>query len=682
MASQNPFPSRDAAQEILDASGVQSNRLKASAWDVYYKSQDEQSFKLSLDSLPLPKETKAALWDAKFGKPAPENQITQGINRALDVMNPMNAVRFANQALLPEAITKQFDPNADTPNTGIAEWVPGGVRMLTDEVGRVIGQLGAAAQSAASGDLGGAASHAMTAVPVAGPVSNQVATDFEQGNTGQAVGTMVGTAANMLGPDLLSRARVPVGPLTKNPNPLETAAVQYANQRGIPVDAATATGHRGVANVQKRVSESMGGASVARNFKAEQAKALSQEADTLAGRANQARTGQPGKPYDAVSAGEAVQGRLESRINAQARAADRSYDRLRALEEQRNQVAQQTGGVQAPPGAAMPFTKVPLAVDVRAAKASLAPLYQSLLRERDLGVPMQGGKGRTLVALDGLMKGPDTAPLSVVDSALGDLKAMSRTDDLPALRTPGQATAAQAVKALEAEVIAAAKRGGPDVMKALQTGRQATIGKYTTAKVRDTLSGEPATVYKQLTQGGDTGLNRLQALAKQTPREVPKIARAYLENAIELATREGGFGHADRLWSDWHKLGPETKQVLFPDKALRRDLDNFFMLAKKANENVNPSGTAGAVTAVNMWSAVPANVLGRMLYSRTGVQALTRGVTLQLSKGAARGARTLPAVDLAQIAREWTAQQPALAEDEQSPEPVRAKSVGPRSGQR
>lgn len=680
---QNPYPERDAAQDILDASGVLSNRLKASAWDAFYQSQDEQSFKYAMDSLPLPDETKAALWDAKFGTAPPKGQVTQAIDRTLEVLNPMNAVRFVNQAVLPEALAKRMDPRMDTSATGYAEWLPGGINMLVDELGRVGRESAAAGQAAYQGDLGSAASHVMTAVPVVGPISSDVATDFEQGRTGRAVGTLVGTAANVVTPEMVARARVPVGPVTRNTNPLEQSAVQYAEQHGIPVDAATATGHRGVANVQKRASESMGGASVARDFKAQQAQALAQEAARLAGRSNQARTGQPGRVQSEVSAGEAVQGRLESRINAQARVADRAYDELRRLEAQRNRTIQSTGGVQAPPGAQRPFTDVPLAVDVRASKEALKPLYESLLRESELGVPMQGGKGRTLVALDGLMKGPDLAPLSAVDSALSDLKAMSRTDDLPALRTPGQATAAQAVQALEAEVMAAAQRGGADVVTALNRGRQATIGKYATAKVRDTLSAEPAAVFKQLTASGDTGLKRLQALQQQAPREVPKVARAYLENMFDLATREGGFGHGDKLWADWHKLGPETKAVLFPDRALRRDLDNFFMLAKKAGENVNPSGTGGVVTAVNVLPAVLARYGAKMLYSRSGVQALTRGLTLQLSRQSARGARAVPVVDLAEIARDWAAREAgAMAEDDESPVPARANQIGPRTGTR
>ena len=61
------MPQQDPARDVLDT--VQASpRLKAAAWDAFYKAQDEASFKQAFDSLPLPNEAKAALWDAKFGR--------------------------------------------------------------------------------------------------------------------------------------------------------------------------------------------------------------------------------------------------------------------------------------------------------------------------------------------------------------------------------------------------------------------------------------------------------------------------------------------------------------------------------------------------------------------------------------------------------------------------------------
>ena len=192
------------------------------------------------------------------------------------------------------------------------------------------------------------------------------------------------------------------------------------------------------------------------------------------------------------------------------------------------------------------------------------------------------------------------------------------------------------------------------------------------------MSGEPAQVFQQLTAGKDVGLDRLRAVEQQTPREVPKIARAYLEDLLHKANAEGGFTHADALWAEWQRLGPETKAILFKERALIKDLDRFFLLAKQAAKNPNPSGTAQSMTILNVGTAVPLYVMSKMLYSRRGVQALTRGMTLSLSRRGRSLSQGAQAAELAKIAREFAEQEaaPAVADDERPP--ARATPVGPR----
>lgn len=593
------------------------------------------------------------------------SHVREGAETFLEEINPFTMVDALGRMLIPEAIGEPL---------GLGKTGP--INAL---------QADAAARNTiwnrpTEGAADRIANTLYASIPFLGPKLDQAGQELKQGDIGRGLGRTLGVGAMTVGPTLVGKAAVRVPALARNTNPTEAAAIRFGQSQGIPMDAATATGRRFVGNIQKRASESMGGAGTADDFKAAQADAFTRVGGELAERANQTRTGRAGAPQSPVSAGEAVQGRLESRINAQARVADSAYGELRRLEQQRQQVIDQTGGVQAPPSAARPFTDVPLAVDVASAKQALRPIYEQLQREQTLVGTLQGGKARTLVALDALMNGPDLAPLSVVDGALGDLKAMARTNDLPALRTQGQATAAEAVKALEAQVTATAKAAGQDVYAALQLGRQATIGKYQTASVRETLSGEPAQVFRQLTQGKDVGLERLRAVAQQAPREIPKIARAYLEDLMETATREGGFGHADKLYADWQRLGPETKRVLFQDPALIADLDNFFLLAKRAATNPNPSGTAQVLTALNVGTAPITYVLAKMLYSRKGVKALTEGFTIALSPRWTRGAQAASfSGELAKTAREIVASEgvPAFAEDDPRP-PARSDPRGPR----
>lgn len=658
----NPYPGRDAAQAILDAAPNISNRVRATAWDAFYQARDEASFRQAIDPLPLSQETKAALWDEKFGqhpKTAGEH-VWEGVKAFGSEINPVPMIDAMGRAIIPQFVGEPLGLGKTGPINALRADMA--ARGQIWQRGTEAGQQGDLASWLASRIYG--------SIPFVGPKLDQAGQEMASGEVGAGVGRTLGFSAASMGPAAAANARIRVPAIAGPPkNPVEAAAVQFGESKGIPIDAATATGRRVVGNLQKRATESLGGAGVADEFRQAQAGAFTRVGDELAERANQTRTGRPGPPQSPISAGESVQGRLESRINAQARVADAAYNELRRIEQQRGQTIAQTGGVRAPATSAQPFTNVPLAVDVSAAKTSLRPLYDSLKREAELNIPMQGGKGRTLAALDGLMNGPDMAPLSVVDGALGDLKAMARTGDLPALRTRGQATAAEAVKALEAQVTATARMAGPDVHAALMRGRQATISKYETAAVRDTLSTEPAQLVRQLTANKDVGLERLRAVAQETPREIPKVARAYLEQLMEKATAEGGFGHADALWADWQRLGPETKAILFKDRALIKDLDNFFLLAKRAAANPNPSGTAQVMTALNVGTAPATYTLARMLYSRRGVQALTRGVTLSLSRRGATAAQAGAMGELARVAREFAEQEavPAVAEDEASP---------------
>ena len=135
------------------------------------------------------------------------------------------------------------------------------------------------------------------------------------------------------------------------------------------------------------------------------------------------------------------------------------------------------GGPSLDPGAPLLGSAVDVGMPVHLAveKQMLEPLYTRLKRESEL-VPLQGDKGRALVALDRLMNGPDVAPVSVVDAALGDLKTMARSE-IPELRTAGQGVAAAAVKRLSAAVDRAVAKAGPEAVEALEAGRRCRHGR-------------------------------------------------------------------------------------------------------------------------------------------------------------------------------------------------------------
>lgn len=300
----------------------------------------------------------------------------------------------------------------------------------------------------------------------------------------------------------------------------------------------------------------------------------------------------------------------------------------------------------------VPTKPMGLAVYLGDAKEQLKPLSEHFDRMKSVGAPLQGAQARAATALKGIMDAPDWAPLSAVDGALGELKAMARSQsDIPAMRN--HATG-QAIKQLEDAVQLAAATGGPEVVDALKAGRKATVAKYAAADVLDALTGgttgEGGKVFNRITARQDTSAGLLRQLNSIAPAETAKVGRAVLDNLLEKATQRGGFQRGEGILRDWEKLGPETKRLLYKDPAYVSDLDNFFRLAQKMGDDVNRSGSghqaalaaqaAGILTtaAVNPLAALYESVatigggaaVSKLLRSKLGVKLLTEGLTFSM----------------------------------------------------
>lgn len=295
-----------------------------------------------------------------------------------------------------------------------------------------------------------------------------------------------------------------------------------------------------------------------------------------------------------------------------------------------------------------PRPTVQAGVDLREAKATLRPIYERITRQLPIA-QRQASPG--LKALENILDGPDMAPLSQVDADLSALKTLIRGSE-PGLRSVSQGLTAAAIKPVEAAVWRAAGEMGPEATGALRAGREATRAKWAAAALLKRLAKEPVQAYGQLTWRQDSGVARLREIAKLAPSEMPKVGRAFLDQLLEKATGEGRWGHADRLFAEWRKLGAETKRLLFPDASLVRDLDRFFLLAKKMAQNPNPSGTAltaaswstGVGLILYQWETGVPMVLGtgalsKLLHSPTMARAIVRAMqTPRAHKVAARAA--------------------------------------------
>jgi hypothetical protein len=134
-------------------------------------------------------------------------------------------------------------------------------------------------------------------------------------------------AAGAAGVGMAARGTTPAAPSsTTHLTPPEIEAVGFADQTGVPLDAATRTGSRTFRAMQKRVANSIGGEGTAEALIAEQKRALTQVGGNIADQVHPNVV----TPYQGgESARDAVQGIMQQ-FNTEA---SNAYGRLRTIEE-------------------------------------------------------------------------------------------------------------------------------------------------------------------------------------------------------------------------------------------------------------------------------------------------------------------------------------------------------------
>jgi len=123
---------------------------------------------------------------------------------------------------------------------------------------------------------------------------------------------------------------------------------------------------------------------------------------------------------------------------------------------------------------------------------------------------------------------------------------------------------------------------------------------------------------------------------------------------MERASREGGFSKTLGLLNDWRDMGPQTKQLLFPEQQLRSNLDNFFKVADMASHAPNPSGTAlvSSATSLNPFRIAAGYVGSKLFFTPKGISLLTDSLGTPGSPGAVIAGNAL---------RQMAAQKPPLS---------------------
>ncbi|MEI6282636.1 MAG: hypothetical protein WCP82_07960 [Alphaproteobacteria bacterium] len=488
-----------------------------------------------------------------------------------------------------------------------------------------------AAAAAKKGNYAEAAGYgAATILPALGPAAAGMAEQMAATNPdgtpipgamARGIGQVAGMAAL---PEVVEAlpSRIGIKPL----NPVEARAVEFGADRGVPLSAGAATGNKFIQHAQTAADMSPIGSVIAEKSKAAQVQALQRVSGELADQSH---------PTAVVpeQAGEAVQSMLKTKSDFFKGIADQNYrDFQRVMDSpQATRMAKWNG-----------YSMDPIQAPVEV--GLLKNQMQKAFEQMEMMPAAQKSASAGYNALKELVNGPNQVPATTAELALSYFKEMARDTDG---RTQG--ISKQLVARLQPLVDAAVKDVGPSAFSALEAGRKATRMQKEVQAVEKTVRAEPVQAFGQMVYGKDAGIEHLRRINNEIPSEIPKVGRALLEDIFSKATFEGGFDKMDSGLAKWRDLGPETKRILFKNPALIADLDNFFHLAKKANHDTNPSGSAklgGVMAGIGYAFKDPVSgaalvigtgALSKLLHSPTVVRSLTEGMRVPL-KDAGRAA--------------------------------------------
>lgn len=507
------------------------------------------------------------------------------------------------------------------------------------------------------------------AVPVLGPVAAH-AYDATSGTPEQA-GSAMGDVVSLRAPQIISKL-IPktVRPFVKpSLDPTEQAAVDFANRRNIPLDAATATGNKAVQNIQGAAQNMPLVAGAAKKSRLAQTAAMTNVGDQIAD------TVAP--PTNPQLAGRGMQDAFNQHIDTLGAKASGAYGRLEAIENASQPVNVQIGtkpskilGANGQP-INLPVNKAIIApISMVGAKQILGPIEAQL---QQILTPAEQQYSKGLTAIRGVLNGPDALSASAADQTLSGLKSILRDPSVP---PKTKFLVGKITDELSPAIDYAVSRLGPTAAQALQDGRALTAAKYAAKGTLGELETEPVRLVEQLTRGRDTQVNLLNDVAATVPHALPAIGRAVLDEMIDKAFAEAGQARPGTVLTKWNQMGPVTKQLLFKDPRTIQDIGSFFTLAKKMAENPNPSGSAyvgtlatdGMFLVASPHAAIPyvigRTVLGRILTSPGGARLLTR--SMNLPKGSISGG--IAALNLLRMAGTDAHQEPA-AEPPPEPQP-------------
>lgn len=199
--------------------------------------------------------------------------------------------------------------------------------------GAQLEQFRKAKQAYHEGRISEAVGHTMAgALPLVGPAAanagEQIGSGDISGGLGSATGLLAPMAAAKVLPKAVPKTSGVVGPVVRSGlNAEEAAAVKFLQDRGIHVDAGTATGNKFVKNIQGAADSTPLGAVVESRARTANTQGLATLGEQLAAKANPG-----GGAVTAEQAGDAAQGAMRNVVHDWNTEATKAYEKLRTIE--------------------------------------------------------------------------------------------------------------------------------------------------------------------------------------------------------------------------------------------------------------------------------------------------------------------------------------------------------------
>lgn len=446
-------------------------------------------------------------------------------------------------------------------------------------------------------------------LPGVGAAYNKAVTQATTGDVSGSLGASLGVAANAaIGSKMPQAAEgltnLPTSLRRMMPNvnnPVQESALQWAENKGIPLSVGQRSGQTGIQRVEQTLPNMPGAATKAQDFYRSQEGAIARTGSDVAQQLSPITTNEYG-------AGQAVNARLQQRIARVKGQSDNLYNQVRAgaaKNQQMVQVGTTTSPIVSPSGQAIqtPITAtIDSPIDLNVQRAQLQPVWDDINR---LMPEARKASSPAYSALSNLMTSKDTQISAMdFDKYLGAVKALSRDGTSPYLTNQSQALARKIITGGEQQLNQALATADPTLPQTLRSARNTVKSYYATADLLDDINNtnqEPGVLFDNLTRGGDRVVGTLKDLSKVAPKEMATVGRVFMEDLLNKATKEGGFTRAPGIMAQWDKLGPETKALLFGPQT--QDIDQFMIAAKALTKNLNPSGTASKLAAWGVYGA-------------------------------------------------------------------------------